>query len=138
MEKQQLVLEWTCVDLPVCAPGTQVGLQRGKEEVVDAQPLTEGVLRFRFEVTVKSDSQDFAGEFVQGKRGERFVYLVWRTGFQSMGRSKIGLNTTLPWELVEVALAEGKSLAASLRLSDAKGRPTFASLKPDLVQWRVG
>ena len=138
MEKQQLVLEWMWVDLPVCAPGTQVGLQRGKEEVVNAQPLTEGVLRFRFEVAVKPDSQDFAGDFVQGKRGERFVYLVWRTGFQSMGRSKIGLNTTLPWEMVEAALAEGKPLTAILRLSDAKGRPTFASLKPDLVQWRVG
>lgn len=135
MDTQQLTLEWTCVDLPVCLPGTRVGLQRGKEEVVEAQSLTEGSLHFRFEVTVKPEVQDFAGPFVQGKRGERFVYLVWRDGFQSMGRSKIGLNTTLPWELVESALTEGKPLTATIRLSDAKGRPAFASLKPEMVQW---
>lgn len=138
LDMAQLILEWTGVDLPVCPPGTRVGLQRGKEEVVDAQPLTAGALHFRFEVTVKPDTQDFAGPFVQGKRGERFVYLVWRTDFQNIGRSKIGLNTTLPWTLVEECLAAGGPLAATIRLRNDKGQPALASLKSQMIEWRVG
>lgn len=134
----QLTLEWTCVDLPVCPPGTEVGLQRGKEEVVDAQSVKADSLHFRFEVTVKPEGQDFAGPYVQGKRGERFIYLVWGTQFQKIGRSKIGLNTTLPWTLVEECLAHGKPLHATIRLRNEKGQPALASLKPETVAWRVG
>lgn len=138
LEIRQLTIEWTCVDLPVCPPGTEVGLQRGKEEVVDAQSVAADALHFRFEVTVKPEARDFAGHFVQGKRGERFVYLVWGTPFQKSGRSKIGLNTTLPWRLVEECLAQGKPLLAIIRLRNEKGQPALASLKSEMVAWQVG
>lgn len=137
----QLMLEWQCVDLPTSLPGTRVGLQRDKE-VVDDQLLAGDSLHFRFEVTVKTDSQDFAGPYVQGKRGERFIYLVWGTrngtDFQMTGRSKIGLNTTLAWAWVEECLRSGKPLCATIRLRNEKGQPALASLKSERVSWRAG
>ncbi|MEK6335463.1 MAG: DUF5990 family protein [Acidobacteriota bacterium] len=61
--------------------GVDFGLQKGRGsgyEVVQKQRSTDGDLKFDFAVTVKAGKEvlpDFAGPFVQGPAGERFVYL---------------------------------------------------------------
>lgn len=58
-------------------PGVDIGLQKGKGhdfETVQTQRSEGGDLVFEFTATEKGGN-DLAGPFVQGKKGERFVYL---------------------------------------------------------------
>jgi hypothetical protein len=62
-------------------PGVDFGLQKGRGtnyEVVQTQRSTGKDLKFEFTATVKSDKDgqpDFFGPFVQGARGDRYVYI---------------------------------------------------------------
>jgi len=76
-----------------------------------------------------------------GRRGERFVYLSWGevddTGtFTMFRRLKLHL---MP--LVEQCTAErvlsAKRIQAVLELTDTKGRPLAASVRPPWVTWRL-
>ena len=61
--------------------GVDFGLQKGRGsgyEAVQKQRSSGGDLKFDFAVTLKAGKEvlpDFAGPFVQGPSGERFVYL---------------------------------------------------------------
>src|SRR5260370_36413376 len=66
-------------------PGVDFGLQKGRGRVYETvqKERSKGEdLAFDFAVTVKTSKDgapDFAGPFVQGPSGERFVYLDIRT-----------------------------------------------------------
>jgi hypothetical protein len=56
------------------------GLQDNKQAIVAGAPRPDGALVFDFSVRVKPGKDggpDFAGPFVSGKVGDRFVYLSW-------------------------------------------------------------
>ena len=61
--------------------GVDFGLQKGrggKYEVVQKQRSTGKDLKFEFAAAVKTDKDgapDFSGPFVQGSRGDRYVYI---------------------------------------------------------------
>ena len=61
--------------------GVDFGLQDGrggKYEVVQKQRSTGKDLKFEFKIGVKTDKDgrpDFSGSFVQGSRGDRYVYI---------------------------------------------------------------
>lgn len=57
--------------------GVDFGLQQGRGsnyETVQKQRSTGGDLTFQFDVGVKA-GPDFTGPFVQGPKGERFIYI---------------------------------------------------------------
>ncbi len=74
MVNRELMLKVVLENAPA---GVDFGLQKGsgsKYETVQKQRSGNGDLTFEFSVTMKP-GPDFSGPFVQGKAGERFVYL---------------------------------------------------------------
>ncbi|GAA5010387.1 DUF5990 family protein [Actinopolymorpha pittospori] len=97
----------------------------------------------KFELTVDvidgPDGLDFRGPYVQGRKGERFLYLNWgqagADGWTGVRRAKLQL-LTIDRSLVEAAMG-GSVLTADLSLSDARGAPATASVRSPLLRWRT-
>lgn len=84
---------------------------------------------------------DFRGPFVQGRRGDRFLYLSWGTvdgdgRFEMFRRAKLLLSRLEP-ELVRAATRDGQRLVGTVRLTDGCGLPRCASVPPDAMEWTV-
>ncbi|MEV6981245.1 DUF5990 family protein [Sphaerisporangium sp. NPDC051017] len=84
---------------------------------------------------------DIRGPYVHGRPGGRFFYLAWGTvdgsgGFAMFRRAKLMFDGIAP-EIAEAALRSG-ALHARLGLSDAKGHPLCAAVRPPAVTWSAG
>ena len=110
-----------------------VALQVGKDPV-DLVPGDAASACWETDVRVVDvpGGRDFRGAAVQGRRGERFVYLTWgdtSTGdFVMFRRAKLMLTDAPAAERV----------TASVHLTDELGKPRCAQLRGPSVQWRVG
>lgn len=87
---------------------------------------------------VASDSIDFRGPYISGPPGGRFVYLSWgvveETGsFEMFRRAKIMLDG-VPADVMAAARESGV-LVGRLGLTDARGNPTCAAVRPPLIEW---
>jgi hypothetical protein len=112
-----------------------VGIQRGSE-VIDL--VSGDAPEARFEIDVPVNSGRFAGPFVHGQRGERFLYLSWgeltedgdegKSEFTMFRRAKIHLDT------LDAAALEGAVVEGRLKMSDAGG-PVCASVRPPAIRW---
>lgn len=121
--------------LPGRNPGghrdVQVGIQVRREpaELVwaDAEEASWVV-----EVTESygSDVRDFHGPAVQGKHGERFIYLTWLEGpdAEMFRRAKLMLSDA----------PEADAVTVRIDLTDEAGLPRCARLRPPAVEWAVG
>jgi hypothetical protein len=83
---------------------------------------------------------DFRGPAVQGKRGDRFVYLTWGHvhadgRFEMFRRAKLMLNRVDPG-LVGRAVARGR-LDARVDLTGDGGGPRCARVDPPAIEWTV-
>ncbi len=128
---------------PPFGPGAGVlfGLQN-KREVEDPVPA-EGTTEFHTGIEIRSTAEgtDFAGRHVNGRKGDRFIYLSWGlpdpTGeFVMVARAKIKLNA-IPDELLQQAINDGAGLRADLAATNAKGQPASGTIKPDAIRWSV-
>ena len=84
---------------------------------------------------------DFRGPVVQGRCGERFVYLVWghvdaAGTFAMFRRAKLMLDQVDP-SLVRAADAPGRRLVANVDLTDDGGGPRCARVEPPALRWTV-
>jgi len=143
--EREVQVELVCVDMPGTVFGERTGVRLGVQErrqVVDDLPADAEPAVFRFSVRAKGDAQvedpDFAGPYVQGGRGQRFVYLCWGeridgvwSGFR---RAKLSLHT-LSWHKINEALETGSPVRATIRMSDERGGPAAASLTAEQVDW---
>ena len=83
------------------------------------------------------DGVDFRGPAVQGRRGERFVYLTWGNvgddgTFAGFRRAKLMLADVIPF------LEDGQQrLIATVDLTDSRGGPSCARLKAPALAWSV-
>jgi hypothetical protein len=82
--------------------------------------------------------RDFRGPAVQGKRGERFVYLTWgdvgaNGEFEMFRRAKLMLDRVDP-QLIDVATRTGV-LAAVVDLTGGDGGPRCARVDPPAITW---
>ncbi len=124
--------------------GIHVGVQDGST-VVDlvTGDAADAVFDIDLEVVTGADGDvDFRGRYVHGRRGERFVYLVWGEvddagTFAMFRRLKLHLAPLLEQFPAESVLA-AKRIQAVLELSDTRGRPLAASVRPPWVTWRLG
>lgn len=117
-----------------------VGVQRG-QEVVQIQPGDAPSARFSFGIVLREtdDGIDFRSPFVHGKPGERFFYLSWGDvttdgTFEMFRRAKLMLSAIPPG----LVTAKTKTLEAYLGLTDAKGGPRCAAVRPPSVSWSTG
>jgi hypothetical protein len=140
----------TGVNLPgraYCRPdgsvldNVHVGIQLRREP---AQPVRADAAEARWELDIdvvrKDDALDFRGPAVEGKRGERVIYLTWGNvrpaeGFEMFRRAKLMLDRIDP-ELMEAAIRSGR-LEATVDLTDERGGPRCARVDPPAVSWSV-
>jgi hypothetical protein len=118
-----------------------VGIQQ-KRDVVELVAGDADSATWSFEVTTRVDNSgatDFGGAFVQGRRGERFMYLSWGTvddsnGFTMFRRAKLLFADVDP-ELVRDAIDRRGTLVGRLGLTDRCGHPRCARVRPPDIEW---
>ena len=126
-----------------CGPryhNIHVGIQR-RREVVELVPGDASSARWSFECETAEDDDSFdvRGPFIHGKRGERFIYLSWGIvsvsgEFEMFRRAKLQLNAIDSETLRRAACDHGR-LVGVVNLTDERGNPTCASLRPPHAQW---
>lgn len=118
-----------------------LGLHRDPVDLVRGD-APDACWRVEVRVSRPADgSIDFHGPFVQGPRGDRFLYLNWGTvdangTFHLFRRAKLSLSQIDP-ALVEDAIREYGSLSCTVGLTDSKGNPICARLRSPNVTWQV-
>lgn len=120
-------------------PNVHVGIQR-RDEVISLVPADAASAVWEVEITTK-DGPDFGGPFIHGRRGARFVYLCWGDvgadgTFHGFRRAKLH-PADAGAEPVADAIAGRGVLVARLGLTDAKGGPVCATVRPPHVSWSV-
>jgi hypothetical protein len=83
---------------------------------------------------------DVKGAYIQGPLGGRFIYLSWGTvdngqAFTMFRRAKLWLEAVPP-KVIERASKSGV-LVGRLGLTDPRGNPLCASVRPPLIDWSV-
>jgi hypothetical protein len=90
---------------------------------------------------VTADGTDVTGPYISGPPGGRFIYLSWGMvgedgqGFEMFRRAKLRL-TDVPAEVLADAVDRGV-LVGRVGLTDAKGNPTCASVRPPDIAWQA-
>jgi Family of unknown function (DUF5990) len=141
-EEIEITLEIICTGLPGAGPNSlHLGIQRDK---VITEAASADSKRIVFKPTLRAQrnadgSVNFLGPFAQGPKAERFVYLNWVTTngavlTSMVGRIKLHLNHIV-WAAVEKAAAGNKPIRARLSLTNAKGNPVMASVRPGVAKW---
>ena len=130
MAGMRIVIEAT--DLPG-TPGVLVGVQRRGHpgELLDPVPADRPSASWKVDCTVRGD--DVTGPYVEGRPGARFVYLSWSRNGAMFRRAKLMLDG-VPTDVLRAAERSG-SLVARLGLTDAKGGPLCAAVRPPVVTW---
>ena len=117
-----------------------VGLQRGRD-VVSPRPVAGSSMTFEAEldVVLTPAGVDYRGPWVQGRRGERFLYLCWGhddgSGFVTARRAKLMLGVLDPAEMATAR--RSATLQARLPLTDAGGQPVCAAVRPPVIRWTL-
>jgi hypothetical protein len=146
-EEHEITIEIICNNLPGSKWDERgpiyLGIQKGKE-IKDARSADAERIRFNPVLRVRGHtdgSANFLGPFAHGPRGGRFIYLVWavmsgETPVAMAGRIKILLDH-IEWANVQRAAAKGQSIKVTIPLTSEKGRPVFASVRPDRAKWQL-
>ena len=122
--------------LPGASCGTyqdvHVGLQLRKDP---AELVRADASSVRWEVNIEvlngAEGVDFRGPAVQGRHGERFLYLTWGEGsgasFTMFRRAKL--------MLADVPDPHASAVTARVHLTDGAGMPRCARLTPPALEW---
>lgn len=109
-----------------------VAIQRGQEPFHPVPGDAKNAV-FEFDVPVRDGR--FTGPFVHGRGGERFLYLSWgemtSNGFRMFRRGKVHLDA------LEPLAVDGRVVECALGLTDERGHPTCASMRPPMITWTV-
>ena len=118
-----------------------VGVQR-KAEVVDRVPADAPAATWNMDVEAREIDGllDVGGPWVHGRPGARFLYLSWGTvegdRFTMFRRAKL-LFGDIPTALLRAAHDGRGVLVARLALTDARGGPLCARVRPPDVRWAL-
>jgi hypothetical protein len=122
-----------------------VGVQRRNRpgELLDLHPgdARSAVWTLDAVLTTGPTGPDVRGPYIQGRPGQRFIYLSWGTvdpdeTFTLFRRAKLFFADVEP----DIIIAAERSglLVARLGLTDAKGHPVCARIRPPAVRWSAG
>lgn len=140
------------IDLPgrTCGPGPgvpdgyhniHVAVQgrKGQQDLLGVVAGDVAAAEWEVESQVVSRSPiDLRGPQIHGSPGKRFIYLTWgvvdRAGsFVMFRRAKLVLDA-VPEPVLSLAVERGR-LVGRLGLTDAKGWPLCASVRPPRITW---
>jgi hypothetical protein len=124
--------------------GIEVGIQRKNrpDELMGQVSADVESVTWELEATpVPSATVDFRGPYISGPPGGRFVYLSWGVvegpgSFEMFRRAKIMFDG-IPAGTMTAAQESGV-LVGRLGLTDPKGNPTCAAVRPPLIEWTAG
>ncbi|MEV8565358.1 DUF5990 family protein [Streptomyces sp. NPDC051322] len=124
------------------ADDIHVGVQARNrpDEVIGLHSGDSASAAWTLDCTVTTDAGDVAltGPYVQNRLGGRFVYLSWVTldgsGRPVMFRRAKLMLDAVPPEVLDAAVWSGR-LTGRLRLTDARGQPVCASVRPPRITW---
>lgn len=117
-----------------------VGLQRRAEvEQLISGDASQAVWEVDIDVIGHGDEIDFRGPFVQGRKGDRFLYLSWGTvdkgdRFQMFRRAKLMLEP-VDRDIVRRADRPAARLVGRLNLTGGDGGPLCAAVRPPVIEW---
>ncbi len=139
---RSLKLKLIAIDPPFeIAHGVLFGVQAGRE-VEDPVPAVE-TAEFDFEIDIAHANAgvDFKGSHVNGRKGDRFLYLSWglpdpTEPFVMFARAKIKL-ADIPSELLELVANDDGVLVCELQATNKKGQPASGTINSPAVIWRV-
>ncbi len=134
-----------------CAPGPNfagarnihVGVQRKDRpgELLGLQPGNAPSATWTLDCTAvpTSTGADIKGKYIQSRLGGQFVYLSWVTVDETTATSTMFRRAKLMFDacdpdVIKSAMQSG-CLTARLRLTDAKGQPLCAAVRPPLIEW---
>jgi Family of unknown function (DUF5990) len=128
------------------APGgyhnIHVGVQRRnrRDELLGlvAGDASSAIWTLECNVTRSATDVDLKGPYIQGPPGGRFIYLSWgtvddATQFTLFRRAKLWLGG-IPPNVLDRAL-DGGLLVGRLGLTDRKGHPLCAAVRPPIIEW---
>jgi hypothetical protein len=113
--------------------------RKGQHDLFGLTPGDAPVAVWEIEAQLVSLSPfDLRGPLIHGSPSHRFVYLSWGVvdqpeSFIMFRRAKLWLDA-VPEEVLAIAI-EREHLLGRLRLTDAKGRPLCASVRPPKIEW---
>ena len=134
-----------CGPGPDCPDGhhnVHVAVQRRAKpaELLELTPGAAGTATWALVCTAGegSNGTDIKGPNVQGPAGARFIYLSWgvideQGGFTMFRRAKLWLDG-VPSDVMKQAVKTGV-LVGRLGLTDERGHPRCASVRPPLIEW---
>jgi hypothetical protein len=114
---------------------------RGGWLATDPVPGDSPSARWQVPVPVRrgDDGPDFGGPFVRGDRADRHIALAWGDvpgdGTLRLFRGAKLRFADIDPALIEAAMRPGHRLVARVRLTDAKGNPICARIRPSDVSW---
>ena len=140
-------------DLPgrTCGPGPDypdghhnihVAVQgrKGQPDLFGLVPadVTSPVWALECEFDASPSAVDLRGPQIQGSRGKRFVYITWgvvepSNPFRMFRRAKIWFDG-VPNEVMHAACERGR-LVGRVGLTDDKGWPLCAAVRPPRIHW---
>jgi hypothetical protein len=143
-------------DLPgrTCGPGpdhpdghhnVHVAVQgrKGQQDLLGLVPadVTSTIWELSCDVVTPPPGVDLRGPQIQGPPGRRFVYISWGDlepshHFRMFRRAKIWIDG-VPSEIMHAACERGL-LVGRLGLSDDKGWPLCAAVRPPRIEWSAG
>jgi hypothetical protein len=119
-----------------------VGVQRRdrRQKLLGLRPgdASSAVWELECTPTPSEAGWDLTGPYVQGRPGDRFVYLSWGAvddagTFMMFRRAKLFFDAIGP-DVLAAAVERGL-LLARLGLTDARGWPLCAAVRPPLIEW---
>ena len=88
-----------------------------------------------FELDVDVRNGKLGGPYIHGRDGQRFIYLSWGEldgdDFRMFRRAKLHVDHLDPTDV------DGRTVEGTLTLTDDKGNPLCASVRPPRITWTV-
>jgi hypothetical protein len=113
-----------------------VGIQKNTD-VIDLVPADAPSAVFDLMIVRREDDGDFRGPYVHGNPGDRFLYLSWvdvdpESGAATMFRRAKLMLAAIPSGILRSSTT---SLEAYVSLTDDKGGPVAAAIRPPRITW---
>ena len=117
-------------------------IQRGKDKLLEPASATDAAMEFEFEISVDIETAipNFLGEFAQGPKSARFVYVNSGTYAGQLQtcwsrRAKLSLMSISEEQIKAVINDTSTCIETEMPGVGRDGGPTCASVKG--IEWRV-